>query len=139
MMQLKVNDLSGLQQRKPLGPNEVGLMVRYVNEENEQLLQNGVMLGWGIGNIVTDLDHRRKQQHNNTGFDFYPYLQIQREGRLIFVRGSKDGKIWVDFPGSPYVKPKWLDKVLQVGPYQASYSEKYGYGRLSDFNLYEFH
>ncbi|MGK9120728.1 family 43 glycosylhydrolase [Olivibacter jilunii] len=139
LMQLKVNDLSGLQQRKPLGPNEVGLMVRYVNEENEQLLQNGVMLGWGIGNIVTDLDHRRKQQHNNTGFDFYPYLQIQREGRLIFVRGSKDGKIWVDFPGSPYVKPQWLDKVLQVGPYQASYSEKYGYGRLSDFNLYEFH
>uniref|UniRef100_F4CCP2 Glycoside hydrolase family 43 n=1 Tax=Sphingobacterium sp. (strain 21) TaxID=743722 RepID=F4CCP2_SPHS2 len=139
LIQLKVSDVSGLKQRKPLGANEVGLMVRPIDEgRREQLLQNGIMLGWGIGNMVTDLDRGRRQQHNNTGFDFYSYLQIQREGAFIFIRGSKDGKRWIEFPGSPYFKPNWMGKDLQVGPYQASYGEKKGYGVFSEIRLYEF-
>ncbi|MFC6103302.1 family 43 glycosylhydrolase [Olivibacter domesticus] len=134
LMQLKVSDIAGLRQKRPLGANEVGLMLRYVSKGKEdQLLQNGIMLGWGIGNIVTDLAGVRRQQHNNTGFDFYSYLQIQREGRFIFVRGSKDGENWQEFPGSPYEKPQWIGENLQIGPYQASYGEKKGFGMFSDF------
>ncbi|WP_134090225.1 family 43 glycosylhydrolase [Olivibacter sp. XZL3] len=139
LMQLRVSDLSGLEQKKPLGANEVGLMVRRAkHEEREELLQNGVMLGWGIGNMVTDLQDGRRQQHNNTGFDFYSYLQIQREGTFIFVRGSKDGKKWVEFPGSPYFKPEWEGETLQVGPYQASYGDKKGYGVFAEIRLYQY-
>ncbi|HWV71093.1 MAG TPA: family 43 glycosylhydrolase [Pseudosphingobacterium sp.] len=134
LAQIKIADLSGYQAKRPLGANEVGLMVRSPLSQQIALLQNGVMLGWGIGNIITTIDNgRRIQQNNGLGYEFHPYLQIQREGNLFFIRGSHDGQKWKELPGSPYFRPDLKDQTLQIGPYQASYGEKTGFGVFSDF------
>ncbi|MCX2492739.1 family 43 glycosylhydrolase [Pedobacter sp. PF22-3] len=129
-----LSDMLGLNQRKAYGANEGGLMVKEPSGTTK-LLQNGVMTGWGIGNIVTDFrSGERKQLNNQSGWNFYRHLQIQRQGNLFFMRGSQDGKDWVNLPGSP-VKRDDMGRVLQVGVYHATYGDIFGYASFSDFKI----
>lgn len=141
LVEVEVGDMSGLGNRKAIGANEIGLMVRAANgavPQGETLLQSGVMLGWGVGNIVTALSRgRRAQQTLGSGWDFYPYLQIQRSGNTFFVRGSKEGKNWSELPGSPYVLPGLAGAPVQVGIYHSRYGDDAGFGRFGGFRLYQ--
>ena len=129
-----LSDMLGLNQRKAHGANEGGLMVKEP-AGTTKLLQNGVMTGWGIGNIVTDFrSGERKQLNNQSGWNFYRHLQIQRQGNLFFMRGSQDGKDWVNLPGSP-VKRDDMSSVLEVGVYHATYGDISGYASFSDFKI----
>ena len=133
--EVTIADLAGLAQQVTQGANEGGLMVK-VPQHRRKLLQSGIMPGWGIGNIVTDLSEGgRKQSNNQAAWAFYKHLQIQRIGHAFFLRGSQDKKNWVDLPGSPIL---WKDipaGPVQVGVYHATYGERAGYASFSDFKV----
>jgi regulation of enolase protein 1 (concanavalin A-like superfamily) len=132
--EVKIDDLSGLKEKKANGANDVGLMVR--SDTNKTLIQNSVMLGWNIGNITTNLNaNGRKQENNASGWNFFPYLQIQRRGSVFYLRGSNDGKNWKELPGSPITWQGVGRNEVQVGLYQATYGENSGYGTFSNFSV----
>ncbi|MFC3562260.1 family 43 glycosylhydrolase [Pedobacter jamesrossensis] len=133
--EVKIDDFLGLSQKKVYGANEVGIMVRNPNNKN-LLLQNGVMMGWGVGNIITNLSkEERKQTNNLAGWNFFRYLQIQRIGNTFFMRGSTDGKQWAELPGSPIKRDDVVNKPLQIGIYQVTNGDISGYGIFSDFKI----
>lgn len=133
--EVKISDLSGLKERKPAGANDVGLMVR-LPETEKSLIQNSVLLGWGVGNMTTNFDAQgRRQLNNGSGFSFYPYLQIQRLGNLFYLRGSADGKTWKDLPSSPVKRTDWNEKPVEIGIYQCTYGDTSGYGIFEQFRL----
>jgi len=128
-------DMLGLNQKKAYGANEAGIMVKQPSS-GAKLIQNGVMPGWGVGNIVTDFNSgERKQLNNLAGWAFYRHLQIQRQGNLFFMRGSHDGKAWVNLPGSPIKRDDMSSRVLEVGVYHATYGDISGYASFSDFKI----
>lgn len=133
--EVTVADLVGLAEQKIQGANEGGLMVKIPNTE-KQLLQSGIMPGWGIGNMVTELNaQERKQSNNQAAWSFYKHLQIQRDGKTFYLRGSSDKKNWVDLPGSPITWKDMPDGPLQVGVYHATYGDRGGYASFSDFKI----
>lgn len=132
--EVMLSDLLGFKQKKAYGANEAGIMVKEPSDA-KKLLQNGVMPGWGVGNIITNFyAGERKQLNNLSGWNFYRYLQIQRQGSLFFMRGSHDGKDWINLPGSP-VKRDDMSSALEVGVYHATYGDISGYGVFSDFKV----
>lgn len=135
--QVAVSDVSGQRERKANGANDVGLMVRLADDvPGESLIQNSVFPGWNVGNMVTNLSARGREQTNNqAGWDFDRYLQIQRQGDTFHLRGSQDGQHWHDLPGSPLTRPDWHGKALQVGLFQATYGPQSGYGEFQQFDL----
>ncbi|KQR72191.1 hypothetical protein ASF92_02505 [Pedobacter sp. Leaf176] len=133
--EVELADMIGLLQKKAYGANETGLMVKAA-DENRKFVQNGIMPGWGVGNIVTNFDSGdRKQTNNMSGWSFYRHLQIQKLGNTFFLRGSNDGKHWFELPGSPMKRPDLENVPLQVGVYHASYGEAAGYGAFKNFKL----
>ena len=133
LVQVEVIDVSGLKTKKANGANDAGLMVR--SESSDNLLQNSIFPGWGVGNMVTSLDRRGRAQTNNmSAWDFYRHLQIQRSGNLFYLRGSSDGLHWKELPGSPLQRPDMGDTV-QVGLFHATYGTQSGYGVFDNFKL----
>ncbi|TKC08060.1 glycoside hydrolase family 43 [Pedobacter polaris] len=134
VVEVTIADLSGWKDRKANGANDIGLMVRAT--DGNGLLQNSVMLGWGIGNMVTNMGSRgRVQTNNGSAFNFYKYLQIERNGNLFNLRASADGKNWKELPGSPILRVDFDKKAVQVGMFQATYGEQSGYGSFNNFNI----
>ncbi|MBO9674707.1 MAG: family 43 glycosylhydrolase [Sphingobacteriaceae bacterium] len=128
-------DMLGLAQKKAYGANEGGLMVKLA-QNGRKLLQNGIMPGWGVGNIVTDLGSKGRRQSNNlSGWAFYRHLQIQRTGNLFFMRGSQDGNSWINLPGSPVRREDMAGGKLEVGVYHATYGDISGYAVFKDFRI----
>lgn len=133
--QVKLEDFLGLKQRKAYGANEAGIMVCN-KQEGKLLLQNGIMTGWGIGNIITDLNKKERKQTNNlSGWDFYRYLQVQRIGNVFFMRGSNDARLWKELPGSPILRKDLGPESLQIGVYHTTNGDISGYASFSDFKI----
>lgn len=133
--EVRLFDMLGLNQKKAYGANEAGLMVKATQTERK-LIQNGIMPGWGVGNITTNLNSRDRRQTNNlSGWAFYRYLQIQRLGNTFFMRGSTDGKDWKNLPGSPVKRDDFGNEALQVGVYHATYGDIAGYAAFTDFKI----
>lgn len=135
--EVMLSDLLGLAQKKAYGASEAGIMVKWPGS-NENLIQNGIMPGWGVGNIVTNLSAKGRIQFNNSSkWDFYRHLQIQRAGNMFFLRGSHDGKNWVNLPGSPVKRDDLANGVLEVGVYHATYGDIAGYGAFEGFKVFQ--
>lgn len=129
-----VSDVSGLSEKKANGANDVGLMV-LADDGSSSLIQNSIFPGWGVGNMVTNLNSNGRFQFNNaSAWKFYPYLQIQRQGYQFYLRASADGKIWQELPGSPLVR-KDIGASVKVGLFQCTYGVNSGYGRFKDFKV----
>ncbi|MDJ1503771.1 family 43 glycosylhydrolase [Xanthocytophaga agilis] len=139
VVQVEIVDVSGLKEKKANGANDVGLMVRLPQEDRktgESLIQSSIFPGWGVGNMVTNLSVKGREQTNNqSAWEFDQYLQIQRMGDSFYLRSSKDGILWKDLPGSPIQRPDWTGKSVQVGLYQATYGKRQGYGEFQKFEL----
>lgn len=134
IVEVTISDLSGFKERKANGANDLGLMVRA--EDGNGLLQSSVMLGWGIGNMVTNIASRgRIQTNNSAGFNFHKHLQIERDGNLFYLRASTDGKTWTELPGSPILRTDLDKKAVQTGLFQATYGEQSGYGSFTNFRI----
>jgi len=130
-----VADVSGLKEKKANGANDVGLMVLSL-DGSVNLIQNSIFPGWGVGNMLTNLTKEgRFQLNNSSAWEYLPYLQIQRQGKIYHLRASKDGKQWVELPGSPLVRDD-MSEVVKVGLYQATYGENSGFGKFKDFKMF---
>ena len=129
-----VSDVSGLSEKKANRANDVGLMVLAGNDSSN-LIQNSIFPGWGVGNMVTNLNSSGRFQFNNaSAWKFYPYLQIQRQGYQFYLRASADGKIWQELPGSPLLR-KDIGASVKVGLFQCTYGVNSGYGKFKDFRI----
>ncbi|MHA4893536.1 family 43 glycosylhydrolase [Pedobacter sp. PWIIR3] len=133
----EIADVSGMQKKIASGANDAGLMAKAAGLGNA-LVQNSIFPGWGVGNVVTDLsDKGRLQSFNSSAWNFYRHLQIQRMGNTFFMRGSTDGKLWRDLPGSPLRRPDFESKAMEVGLFQATYGIQHGYGSFRNFVIYQ--
>lgn len=135
IMQVEIADVSGLSGKKTNGANDAGLMV-HAGDGSNNLLQNSIFPGWGVGNLVTNLTSRGRFQTNNaSSWNFYRHLQIQRAGNIFHLRGSIDGKQWMALPGSPVIRNDMDKKPVDAGLFQATYGEQSGYGAFKRFEI----
>jgi len=141
IIQAEITDVSGLKEKRPQGANEVGLMVRLARSPNqeskqERLIQNGIMPGWGVGNLVTSLSEKGREQFNNASAWAYDrFLLIRKEGAAFYVQSSGDGKVWKDLPGSPLLRKDLENGQLQVGVFQATYGKQEGGGSFDNVKV----
>jgi hypothetical protein len=143
--EVMIPDVSGLAAKKVVGNNEVGLMLRLPTDSNttnrrpqQQIVQNGIFPAWNVGNLFTNFQNGRREQNNiQSSWNYNKYLQIQREGNLIFIRTSKNGNDWTEMPGSPVLRNDLNGKAVQIGLYQSTYGPAQAYGIFADFKLIE--
>jgi hypothetical protein len=136
--EVEVSDISGLVQKKVLGNNDAGLMIREPNglSTGEQLIQNSIFPAWNVGNLLTNLvDGNRRQLNTQSGWNYNKYLQIQRDGNMFYLRTSKDDINWVDLPGTPVLRDDLDKKEVQVGLYQCTYGPIKAFASFLNFSL----
>ncbi|MBB3969495.1 family 43 glycosylhydrolase [Mucilaginibacter phyllosphaerae] len=142
VVEVEVIDLSGLQQKKVTGNNDIGIMVRKkpftdTVVTDEQLIQNSIFPAWNCGNLFTNFKNGQRMQVNTqAGWNYDRFLQIQKAGELFYIRKSKDGISWTDMPNSPVTRPDLKSAQLQVGLYQSSYGPQQSYARFAGYKLY---
>ena len=140
LMQVRISDIMGSSRHSTPGYNEGGLVI--VGEEeggkSQNLVHLGVFPNYNCGNMLTTVSRRGRPQYpNQQGWDYDPWLQLQRKGNLIHARTSKDGVCWKEMPGSP-VEASLLGKGrLKAGIYQTTYSANKAWVEFSDFLLYK--
>lgn len=139
LMQVCVSDIMGREPHRTPAYNEGGLII--VAEEEDGKSQNLVHLGvfpnYNCGNMLTTVSRQGRPQYpNQQGWDYDPYLQLQRVGQYIHARTSKDGICWTEMPGSP-IEVSLLGKGrLKAGIYQTTYSANRAWVEFSDYQLY---
>lgn len=138
IVQVKVADMTGADRRSTPAYNEGGLMVILPEGDSQQLVQLGVFPNYNCGNMLTEVTgFRRPQYPNRQGWNYDPYLQLQRIGDNIYARTSTDGHTWTEMPSSPVNIRQYGDKKLQVGLYQTTYSDAAAWVSFSDFKLWQ--
>ena len=140
IMQGKVTGLAGQEEKKSPGYNEGGILVLDDSNPNAQtILQIGAFPSYNCGNMLTLVGPRmgRPQFPAANGWEYDPYLQIERIGDTFYVRTSADGKTWTEKAGSPIELKALADKTLKVGFYHTTYSDNAGWASFDDFNLWQ--
>ena len=138
LMNVHIADLTGREHFSTPGYNEGGLMVLCSEEDGSQtLLQLGAFPLFNCGNMFTCVTADGRFQYNNSlGWQFNPYLQIQRHGDCFHFRTSPDGKTWEEMPNSPVLRPEWRGKALKAGVYQVTYTDSRASFRFDGFDLW---
>lgn len=131
VVQARVSDFDGIATRRTPAYNEAGIIVI---DPAHGFIHNGVFPSYNCGNMLTQVWHGRPQFPVQNGWDFNPWLQLQRVGNLVYARRSPDGKTWIDMPGSPM---EVSSATLQVGVYQTTYTENKSWAEISDFVIYQ--
>jgi regulation of enolase protein 1 (concanavalin A-like superfamily) len=139
--QAHVKDFVGLSDRTTPAYNEGGIMVLVSTPQNRGKAQTGLHVGvfphYNQGNIFTHLYRGRMQSSNNKGWDFDPWMQIERRGDTFYVRTSADGATWNEVPGTPVTRPDLHDATLKVGFYQVTYTESFGNMQFDKAEIYQ--
>ena len=131
-------DFSASGDRNTPAYNEGGLMVILPESETrQQVVQLGVFPAYNCGNMLTTIFRGRPQYNNQQGWNYDPYMQLQRTGDLIYARTSRDGQTWTDMPASPVRVPQFAEKTLRVGLFQTTYSDNSAWVSFSDFKLWQ--
>ena len=135
--QCHIADMTGLSTHNTPAYNEGGLIIIYDETAGRQsLLQLGVFPNYNCGNMLTLVNaFGRPQYPNNNGWNYDPYLQLQRCGNQVFVRTSSDGVVWTDMPHSPIRLT--LPDTLRVGIYQTTYSDNHAYFSFDDIHIWQ--
>lgn len=139
LMQGKVTALTGSDRHATPAYNEGGLMVLDDSEaDNQKIVQLGVFPSYNCGNMLTTISHHgmRPQFPRSNGWNYDPWMQIERHGDLIYVRTSPDGVTWTDMPSSPIEMHFKGDKPLKVGFFQVTYTDKTAAVTFDDFSLF---
>ena len=139
VLQAVVSNLSGLERRNPPAYNEGGIIILAEEEggQTQNLVHLGVFPNYNCGNMLTTVTRQGRPQYpNQQGWDFDPYLQLQRVGNLIHARTSKDGVRWTEMPDSPVNANLLRSNKLKVGLYQTTYSANNAWVEFSDFKLW---
>jgi hypothetical protein len=104
----------------------------------QEIIHVGAFPSYNCGNMLTHVrGYSRPQYPRGNGWDYDPYLQIERTGDTFTIRTSKDGKSWTDMPGSPIQAPQLQGKKLKVGLYQTTYTDNKSWVSFDEFNLWE--
>ena len=119
--------------------NEGGLIVvDEISGSRQQLIHLGVFPNYNCGNMLTVVrGHERPQYMNNKGWDFDPYIQLERRSNQIFARSSSDGKTWTEMPNSPVDCSFMGEKSVKVGLYQTTYSDNHGSVTFEDIHVWK--
>ena len=78
----------------------------------------------------------RVQFANLKGVEPDRFMQIERRGDYFSFRTSVDGLNWEDVPHSPVYRDDLAGKTLQVGVFQATYTDGKGAVTFDNFKLY---
>lgn len=129
IVQARVSDFDGVATHNVPAYNEAGIILL---ENDHSFIQNGIFPLYNCGNMLTQVRRGRPQFPVNNGYDYDPYVQLQRQGDLVYARRSRDGVTWVDMPGSPL---RVSAATLQVGVYQTTYTDHESWAEVRDFRL----
>lgn len=134
---------SGLKRRSTPAYNEGGLMLLDDSDPaNQRLVQLGVFPAYNCGNMLTTVSHhgQRPQYQRGNGWRFDPYLQLHRQGTLVYARTSRDGVEWTDMPNSPIdLTELGIDpaRPLKLGMFQVTYTDNLASFSFADFRLWQ--
>jgi hypothetical protein len=141
VVQAHVKDFIGLSDHTTPAYNEGGVMVLASTPQNRGKAQTGLHIGvfphYNQGNIFTHLYRGRMQSSNNKGWDFDPWMQIERRGDTFYVRTSSDGVTWSEVSGTPVTRTDLHDATLKVGFYQVTYTEASGNMQFDKAEIYQ--
>jgi len=136
---VKVVDYAGTAEA-PVYHNTCGLMARALPDEagpGEDWVSIDYFPIWNCGNFVRSAndDVRTENGHNGKAFEADRYLQIERIGNVFHFRTSPDGISWTDMAVSPLTRDDMDGVALQVGLFQATYSDDPGHAAFDEFIL----
>ncbi|WP_437922076.1 family 43 glycosylhydrolase [Sphingobacterium sp. LRF_L2] len=135
-VEIQVKDVAGLG-TKARTSSEAGLMIQDVAHAGSYL-NNTILTGWNLGNLVRSIGRGEYRELNTgAGLAFDAYLQIQKKDAYFYLRGSKDGKHWVNLPGSPFLRKDLNDKKLRVGIYQTANNNQLSYGTFGPMKIWK--
>ena len=120
--------------------NNGGLMARVAKDADAGVGEDWISVDYfpiygGIYARMADDGRRTEKGSNGQGRNADRFLQLERRGNLFFLRHSKDGEIWQELNGSPFRRSDLVNVPLQVGLFQATYSDKQGQVSFDDFSL----
>ncbi|MGI9467960.1 MAG: beta-L-arabinofuranosidase domain-containing protein [Rubripirellula sp.] len=120
--------------------NNGGIMARVANDSDAGKGEDWISVDYfpiygGIYARMADDGRRAEKGSNGQGRNADRFLQLERKGNLFFLRHSQDGKAWQELNGSPFQRSDLVNVPLQVGLFQATYSDKQGQVSFDDFSL----
>lgn len=140
VMQAKVVGMAGEAEKTSPAYNEGGILVLDDSDAHGQhILQIGAFPSYNCGNMLTLVspEFGRPQFSMANGWEYAPYMQIERIGNVFHVRVSHDGVNWANASGSPVEFKEMAGKTLKVGCYHTTYSDNEGWVMLDDFYLWQ--
>lgn len=141
IMECKVVGMTGSDNQRTPAYNEGGLMVLCdTNPNDQQIVQMGIFPSYNCGNMLTTVSHhgRRPQFPRGNGWQYDPWLQIEREGDVFHIRTSHDGKEWVETAGSPVEMSSMpTNTPVKVGLFQVTYTDNEASVSFDDFKLFK--
>ena len=140
LLQVRVSDIMGRERRNTPAYNEGGIIILSEEEGGhaQNLIHLGVFPAYNCGNMLTTVTRQGRPQYpNQQGWDYDPYLQLQRKGDTIYARTSRDGIHWTEMPGSPVSARLLRGNAVKVGLYQTTYSANRAWVEFSDFKLWK--
>lgn len=138
VLQCKVTDLTGKSRRSTPSYNEGGVLLQCEDGSGRQsLIHLGVFPNYNCGNMLTIVrGGYRPQYKNNKGWDYDPYLQIERRGNKLHARTSPDGVLWTEMSNSPVDCSFMSGKALKAGFYQTTYSDNHAYVTFEEIKFW---
>ena len=120
--------------------NNGGLMARVADDSDAGKGEDWISVDYfpiygGIYARMADDGRRVEKGSNGQGRNADRFLQLERKGNLFFLRHSKEGETWQELNGSPFQRSDLVNVPLQVGLFQATYSDKQGQVSFDDFTL----
>ncbi len=128
----RFTDIEGRQRRSTPAYNEGGLIM----SDGQNSVHIGVFPAYDCGNMLTHLTRRNRPQYpNGLGWNYEPWMQLQRIGNEVHARTSTDGIHWKENPGSPIILRGYQSNV-EVGLYQTTYNGNKSWVEMDSIKLY---
>ena len=139
VIQCRVSDLTGADRRNTPAYNEGGLILQLLHDNRQSLVHLGVFPNYNCGNMLTVVNRGYRPQYpNGKGWNFDPWMQIQRIGNEFIFLTSKDGKTWTQMPANGRASfQQFNDKPLRVGIYQTTYSDNKAYVTFDNIHIWK--
>ena len=123
-----------------LSYNNCGIMARAANLDDAGPGEDWISVDYfpiygGIYGRMADDNRRTEKGSNGQGRGADKFLQLELVGNLFFLRHSADGVTWHELPASPITRNDLVNVPLQVGLFQATYSDNQGQVSFDDFSL----
>jgi len=133
VMQARITGIDGQERHSTPAYNEGGILL----SGEGVTIQLGVFPAYNCGNMLTVLSrHGRPQHPNGKGWNYDPYLQLERRGSMIYARTSRDGTAWEDIDGSPLSYPELEGRGVKLGLYQTTYNENVSWVTADSLKIY---